>query len=483
MITLKNLERISPYVWEIPKSYRADMRVPARVYASKTLLEKALTDKSIEQLVNAATLPGIVGYAIAMPDVHQGYGFPVGGVAATRLPDGVISPGSIGYDINCGVRLLASDLYADEVEPHLDDLAAALYHNCPSGLGKGGRYRLDDGEMDSVLAQGAHWCLKRGLATQHDVIHTEEGGRLPKAAPGKVSRRARDRGRDQIGTLGSGNHFLEVDRVAETYDEAAADAFGLRPGQVVLLIHCGSRGLGHQVCTDYVRDFQQALARFRIQLPDRELVCAPLNSPEGEAYVGAMQAAANFAFANRQVLAHLAREAFEQVLAPAGLPFQLRQVYDVAHNIGKFEQHAVDGKRMQVCVHRKGATRAFPPGHDDVPAGYRSVGQPVLVPGSMGTASYVLAGMPGAMEQTFGSACHGAGRNLSRTAAKKQVRGETLQQDLTRRGIRIRAGSMSGLAEEAPFAYKEVEEVIAVVQGAGIARAVARLEPLAVIKG
>jgi tRNA-splicing ligase RtcB len=252
---------------------------------------------------------------------------------------------------------------------------------------------------------------------------------------------------------------------------------------VVLLIHCGSRGLGHQVCTDYVRDFQQALARFRIQLPDRELVCAPLNSPEGEAYVGAMQAAANFAFANRQVLAHLAREAFEQILAPAGLPFQLRQVYDVAHNIGKFEQHVVDGKRMQVCVHRKGATRAFPPGHDDVPAGYRPVGQPVLVPGSMGTASYVLAGMPGAMEQTFGSACHGAGRNLSRTAAKKQVRGETLQQDLTRRGIRIRAGSMSGLAEEAPFAYKEVEEVIAVVQGAGIARAVARLEPLAVIKG
>lgn len=483
MITLKNLDRISPYIWEIPKSFRSDMRVPARVYASKTLLEKALTDKSIEQLINATTLPGIVGYAIAMPDVHQGYGFPVGGVAATRLPDGVISPGSIGYDINCGVRLLASNLDAEEVEPYLNDLATALYHNCPSGLGKGGRFRLNDAEMDSVLAKGAQWCVQRGLATQHDVIHTEESGRLLQAAPGKVSRHARERGRDQLGTLGSGNHFLEVDQVVETYDESAADAFGLRPGQVVLLIHCGSRGLGHQVCTDYVRDFQQALARFRIQLPDRELVCAPLNSPEGEAYTGAMQAAANFAFANRQVLAHLAREAFEQVLAPAGLPFELRQVYDVAHNIGKIEWHDIDGRRMQVCVHRKGATRAFAPGSDDIPADYKSVGQPVLVPGSMGTASYVLAGTQGAMEQTFGSTCHGAGRNLSRTAAKKQVRGETLKQDLAGRGIRIRAGSMSGLAEEAPLAYKEVEEVIAVVQGAGIARAVARLEPLAVIKG
>ena len=483
MITLKNLERISPYIWEIPKSFRSDMRVPARIYASKTLLDKALTDKSIEQLVNATTLPGIVGYAIAMPDVHQGYGFPVGGVAATRLPDGVISPGSIGYDINCGVRLLASSLDAEEIEPHLNDLATALYLNCPSGLGKGGRFRLDDAEMDSVLAKGAQWCVQRGLATQHDVIHTEESGRLLQAAPGKVSRHARERGRDQLGTLGSGNHFLEIDQVVETYDEAAADAFGLRPGQVVLLIHCGSRGLGHQVCTDYVREFQQALTRFRIQLPDRELVCAPLNSPEGEAYIGAMQAAANFAFANRQALAHLAREAFEQVLAPAGLPFELRQIYDVAHNIGKIEWHSINGKHTQVCVHRKGATRAFAPGSDDIPADYKPVGQPVLVPGSMGTASYVLAGTQGAMDQTFGSTCHGAGRNLSRTAAKKQVRGEALKQDLTSRGIRIRAGSMSGLAEEAPLAYKEVEEVIAVVQGAGIARAVARLEPLAVIKG
>jgi tRNA-splicing ligase RtcB len=470
-------------VWEIPKSYRSDMRVPARIFASQPLLEKALTDLSIQQLVNATTLPGIVGYAIAMPDVHQGYGFPVGGVAATRLPDGVISPGSIGYDINCGVRLLASELDADAIEPYLSDLATALYQNCPSGVGKTGRYKLDDREMDRVLRMGSQWCIERGLAREEDIDHTEESGRLAGAAPERVSQHARGRGHDQIGTLGSGNHFLEVDQVVETYDEAAAEAYGLRPGQVVVLIHCGSRGLGHQVCTDYVREFQPALGRYHIQLPDRELVCAPLDSPEGQAYSGAMQAAANFAFANRQVLAALIRESFAQVLAASGLPYDLRQVYDVAHNIGKLEWHVVDGQRMEVCVHRKGATRAFAPGHDEIPGTYRAVGQPVLVPGSMGTASYVLAGTQGAMEQTFGSTCHGAGRNMSRTAASKQVHGETLKQELNARGIRVRAGSLRGLAEEAPLAYKQVEEVIAVVEGAGIARAVARLEPMAVIKG
>ncbi|HXF64086.1 MAG TPA: RtcB family protein [Caldilineaceae bacterium] len=483
MITLKNLTRVAEYVWEIPQSYRDDMRVPARIYASQTLMEKALTDKSVEQLVNATTLPGIVGHAIAMPDVHQGYGFPVGGVAATRLPDGVISPGAIGYDINCGVRLLASDLTLDEIEPYLDDLATVLYRNCPSGMGGGGRYKLSEREMSDVLARGAHWCLENDLATAEDVLHTEETGRLRGADPSKVSQHARDRGRDQLGTLGSGNHFLELDRVAAVYDEEAAAAFGLRPGQIVVLIHCGSRGLGHQVCTDYVREFQKVLGRYNIHLPDRELVCAPMNSPEGESYTAAMQAAANFAFANRQVLAMQVRESFEQVLARSGLPFHLRQVYDVAHNIGKIEWHRVQGQRMQVCVHRKGATRAFPPEHVEIPETYRAVGQPVLVPGSMGTASYVLAGTEGAMQQTFGSTCHGAGRNLSRTAAKKQVRGETLRQELNRQGIRVRAGSLAGLAEEAPLAYKQVEEVIEVVEGAGIARAVARLEPLAVIKG
>ena len=483
MIRLQDLQRIDQYVWEIPRTFRDDMRVPARIYASRTLLEKALTDKSIEQLVNATTLPGIVGYAIAMPDVHQGYGFPVGGVAATRVPDGVISPGSIGYDINCGVRLLATEIHADEIEPYLNDLATALYHNCPSGVGKSGRHRLSQREMDDVLAEGSQWCLRRGLATHQDVHHTEESGRLRDADPSRVSQHARDRGHNQLGTLGSGNHFLEVDQVVATYFEEAATAYGLWPGQVVVLIHCGSRGLGHQVCTDYVRDFQKAIQRYHIQLPDRELVCAPMNSPEGEAYTGAMQAAANYAFANRQALAALVRESFEQVLAGSGLPFDLRQVYDVAHNIGKLEWHTIGGQRMQVCVHRKGATRAFAPGSEDIPPDYQAAGQPVLVPGSMGTASYVLAGTAGAMEQTFGSTCHGAGRNLSRTAAKKQVRGETLKQELNQQGIRVRAGSLAGLAEEAPFAYKQVEEVIEVVEGAGIARAVARLEPLAVIKG
>ena len=419
MIRLMDLTRIDEYVWEIPRSYRKDMRVPARIFASRSLMEKALTDRSVEQLVNATTLPGIVGYAIAMPDVHQGYGFPVGGVAATRLPDGVISPGSIGYDINCGVRLLASELFAEELEPHLGDLASALYDNCPSGLGKGGRFRLKPDEIEGVLREGAQWCVEQGTATKEDVMHAEESGRLRGAAPEHVSKRAHTRGRDQLGTLGSGNHFLEVDEVVAVYDKDAAEAYGLQPGQVVLQIHCGSRGLGHQVCTDYVGSFQQALQRYQIKLPDRELVCVPLNTPEGEAYSGAMQAAANYAFANRQTLTHLAREAFEQVLARRGLPFQLRQVYDVAHNIGKQERHTVDGQEIDVCVHRKGATRAFAPGHEDVPADYRAVGQPVLVPGSMGTASYVLAGTEGAMRETFGSTCHGAGRNMSRTAARQ----------------------------------------------------------------
>jgi tRNA-splicing ligase RtcB len=483
MIHLNHLERLDEFVWEIPQNYRYDMRVPARIYASRALLKQALTDKSVEQLVNATTLPGIVGYAIAMPDVHQGYGFPVGGVAATRVPDGVISPGAIGYDINCGVRLLASNLTRDQIEPYLNDLATALYRNCPSGVGEQGRYHLSDDELNDVLGRGAQWCLDNDLATPEDLLHTEGGGRLAGADASQVSHHARERGRNQLGTLGSGNHFLEVDRVANILDAEASQVYGLRQDQVVVLIHCGSRGLGHQVCTDHVRDFQKTLAHYKIELPDRELVCAPLDSPEGAAYNAAMQAAANFAFANRQALAMQVRESFEQVFANTRLSAQLRQVYDVAHNIGKIEQHTINGRQMSVCVHRKGATRAFPPHHAEIPADYQEVGQPVLVPGSMGTASYVLAGTPGAMHQTFGSTCHGAGRMMSRTAAKKQVRGETLKQELNQRGIRIRAGSMAGLAEEAPLAYKQVEEVIAVVEGAGISRAVARLEPLAVIKG
>jgi tRNA-splicing ligase RtcB len=483
MIQAHDLKRVEEYVWEIPAAFRDDMRVPARVYASEAMLADVVKDQSLEQLINATTLPGVVRYTIAMPDVHQGYGFPVGGVAATRLPDGIISPGAIGYDINCGVRLLASELDAEEAEPFLDTLATTLYQTCPSGVGQGGRFRLAGRDLDAVLREGARWCLSQGLATEHDVVHTEEQGRMAEADSARVSGQARDRARDQLGTLGAGNHFLEVDRVAAIEDSAAAQAFGLRPGQVVVQIHCGSRGLGHQICTDYVRDFQRAVARYGIVLPDRELVCAPLDSPEGQAYMAAMRCGANFAFANRQTLTALVRESFERVFARSGLPFTIRQVYDVAHNIAKIEQHAVGGARMQLCVHRKGATRAFGPGAADIPPDYRAVGQPVLVPGSMGTASYVLAGTAGSMDQTFGSTCHGAGRMLSRTAAKKQVQGAEVRKQLNERGIRVRAGSMPGLAEEAPFAYKPVERVVEVVERAGIARIVARLEPLLVVKG
>ena len=366
MIHLHDLKRINDYVWEIPSSYRADMRVPARIYASQALLDQALTDRSVEQLINATTLPGVVGYAIAMPDVHQGYGFPVGGVAATALPSGVISPGSIGYDINCGVRLLATDLTAAAIEPYLNDLATTLYRTCPSGVGEGGSLRLNDAELSEVLERGAQWCLDQDLATAEDVLHTEASGCLTGANADRVSRHAHDRGRDQLGTLGSGNHFLEVDQVTEVFDDAIAEAYGLYVGQVTVLIHCGSRGLGHQVCTDYVRDFQEVMHRLHITMPDRELVCAPLDTKEGQAYFEAMQAAANFAFANRQVLTTLVRECFDRVLGNSGLPTQIRQVYDVAHNIGKIERHTIGGRKLEVCVHRKGATRAFAPHHAEL---------------------------------------------------------------------------------------------------------------------
>jgi tRNA-splicing ligase RtcB len=483
MITKTNLERITDYIWQVPQKFRGDMRVPARLYADDALVEDALQDLSVEQLVNTATLPGVVKYAIAMPDIHQGYGMPVGGVIATKLPDGVISPGAVGYDINCGVRLLASRVNVEEVQAHLKDLATALYRNCPSGVGSEGSVPLNAKQLDSVLEDGAEWALKNGYARREDLQHTEEFGRLKSADASTVSKRAKDRGKDQLGTLGAGNHFIEVDRVAEIYDAAVANRLGLFADQIVAQIHCGSRGLGHQVCTDYVRDFQRAVQRHGIALPDRELVCAPLDSEEGQSYFKAMACAANFAFANRQVLAHHVRRAFEETLAGAVKNFDLHQVYDIAHNMAKVEEHAIDGARVKVCVHRKGATRAFGPGSSVLPDDLRDIGQPVLIPGSMGTASYVLVGTAGAMEQTFGSTCHGAGRVMSRAKAKKSVRGEKLRDELTERGIIIRAGSMPGLAEEAPQAYKDVSRVVEVVHRAGIGKKVARLEPIAVIKG
>jgi tRNA-splicing ligase RtcB len=483
MIQKQDFTRLHPVIWEIPQSFRDDMRVPVRIFASEKILEATLGDRSIEQAVNAATLPGLVSHVVVMPDVHQGYGFPIGGVAATKLPDGVISPGGIGYDINCGVRVLTSDIAADEAEPWLADLANAIYALCPSGVGVKGNIRLTAKALEKVLRQGSSWAENNGYATSEDVMRTEERGQLGSADPTCVSDRAKQRGRPQLGSLGAGNHFIEVDIIEEIYHAEAAQAMGLQVGNLALQIHCGSRGLGHQVCSDYVRELQNAVQRYKIQLPDRELVCAPLDSPEGKRYAAAMACAANYAFANRQMLTHHAREAFEQVLAGKVPNWDLSLVYDIAHNMGKIEKHRINGEEVNVCVHRKGATRAFGPGFKGLPEEYQELGQPVLVPGSMATGSWILLGTEESMSLAFGSSCHGAGRTMSRKKAKRSVRGDQLLAKLEKQGIHIRAGSMPGLAEEAPQAYKDVDNVVDVVAEAGIAKKVARLKPLVVIKG
>jgi tRNA-splicing ligase RtcB (3'-phosphate/5'-hydroxy nucleic acid ligase) len=483
MINFQDLIKVSDFEWEIPPSFRGDMRGAVRIFSTLALLEQILGDKSLEQAVNASTLPGLVGAVVVMPDMHQGYGFPIGGVAATEFPRGVISPGAIGYDINCGVRLLASSLELEAALPHLDMLVTLLNQHCPSGVGVKGVVRVNVPELERLMHTGSHWALKNGYATENDITHTEENGCLEGAQPTGVSKRARERGLDQIGSVGSGNHFVEVDVVEAVFDPEKAAVFGLHENCLAVQIHCGSRGLGHQVCTDYVQDFQSAVKRFGIELPDRELVCAPMDSQEGQAYLGAMRAAANFAFVNRQILAHSTRRAFEETFAGKEKNWQLLQVYDVCHNIGKVEGHEVAGKRVKVCVHRKGATRAFGPGMPGLMPEYQHTGQPVLVPGSMGTASWVLAGTESSMLRSWGSCCHGAGRTMSRAMARHENRGDVLRRELESRGIRIRAGSMSGLAEEAPSAYKDVDTVVETVVAAGIALKVARLRPLAVVKG
>jgi len=486
MATLHDFTQISAYEWELPTGSRhgkgRELQAPVRFFASRELLQDALGDLSVEQAANAASLPGVAGMLV-MPDVHQGYGLPIGGVMATRVSDGVISPGGVGYDISCGVRLLSSSISYEEAAPWLDQLVAALDRYCPSGVGTKGGLSLSEADLDQVCRQGARWTLKRGMATEQDVRHIEEQGQMEGAETAAISPRARERGRGQLGTLGSGNHFIEIEVVDQIFDPAAAQAMGLVEGALCLSIHCGSRGFGHQICTDYVQSFQGASRRYGIDLPDRELVCAPLHSPEGQAYLGAMRSAANYAFANRQVLSHLARQAFDEVLAGKIKNRGLHLVYDIAHNIAKIESYEVDGQQTQVCVHRKGATRAFGPGTPGLPEEYRAIGQPVLVPGSMGTSSWVLAGTETAMQRSFGSSCHGAGRVMSRSQAKRSLRGEDLKRDLESSGIHVRAGSMAGLAEEAPEAYKDVDRVIEAVTGAGIARKVARLRPVAVVKG
>lgn len=482
-MNIENLVQVSDTEWEIPTYIRHDMRVPVRIFATRELLEQIINDKSLEQAINASTLPGLVGHVIVMPDIHQGYGFPIGGVAATEYPKGVISPGAIGYDINCGVRLLASSIDFESARGEMDSLATLLNKYCPSGVGKEGAIKLSLKELDQVLGEGSRWALKNGYATEADLARTEEMGSLDGADPNKVSERAKTRGREQIGSVGAGNHFIEVDVVDQIFDEEAANVMGLYRDCLVLQIHCGSRGLGHQVCTDYVQSFQSAVHKYGIDLPDRELVCAPMDSPEGIAYMSAMRAAANFAFANRQLLAHSARRAFEETFAPKTRSWHLHQVYDIAHNMGKLETHEVDGRQVKVCVHRKGATRAFGPGAPGLPPEYRKIGQPVIIPGSMGTASWVLVGTEDSMTRSFGSSCHGAGRLMSRSKAKKEVQGDVLRRDLERQGIKVRAGSLPGLAEEAPSAYKDVDMVVETVSDAGIAKKVARLKPVAVIKG
>jgi tRNA-splicing ligase RtcB len=478
------LEQIDACRWRIPKSYKPAMRVDAVIYANERLINAIRQDKSLEQVANVACLPGIAGPSLAMPDIHWGYGFCIGGVAATD-PDagGVISPGGVGYDINCGIRLVRTDLTRADVQPRIEQLVGQMFSTVPCGVGRGGRVKFKRDELRRLLSEGSRYVVNAGFGWDSDLERTEAGGCLPDANPDFVSPRALDRGFDQCGTLGSGNHFMEVQVVEEIVDPEAAQAFGLSLGQVTLMIHSGSRGLGYQVCEDSLKDLRDVPQKYGIELPDRQLVCAPVHSKEGQRYLGAMQAAANFAWANRQIMTHLAREVFADIFRRPPELLGMRLVYDVAHNIAKLEPYEVGGHVRTLCVHRKGATRAFPAGHPEVPAPYRHVGQPVLVPGDMGRASWVLAGQPVAMEQTFGSCCHGAGRVLSRGAAIRAAKGRSIEKELRESGVIARAPSRDGLAEEQPAAYKDVGVVADAVHAAGISRKVARLRPIGVIKG
>ncbi len=477
------VRKIDENRWEIPRS--GGMRVPGRIYADDRLMAAIRKDKSLEQVANVAHLPGIVKYSIAMPDIHWGYGFPIGGVAATDPEEGgVISPGGIGFDINCGVRLAATHLEYEEIRPRMKDLVTALFNRVPAGVGAHGAIRkLSRGDLNRVAVKGAGWPVEMGYGYAEDLVNSEANGCVPGADPDRVTERAIERGAGQLGTLGSGNHFLEVDVVDEIFDERIAEALGLRKGQVTVFIHSGSRGFGYQTCDDYLKTMQKTVAKYKIHLPDRQLACAPIDSPEGKAYLAAMNCAANYAWANRQTMMHLARQTLLETLqiSPKDLGFRL--VYDVAHNIAKFEEHVVDGRVRRLCVHRKGATRAFPPGHPQTPASYKHVGQPVMIPGDMGRASFVCCGTQRAMEETFGSSAHGAGRMLSRTAARKQARGRSIHRELEDRGIYVRSTGRETLAEEMSEAYKDVEMVADVMHRAGVTLKVARLKPVGVVKG
>jgi tRNA-splicing ligase RtcB len=473
------LTKIDDNRYLIPKGFRDGMKVEGLIFANEELLRQIEKDLTLSQVANVATLPGLVGRSLAMPDAHQGYGFAIGGVAAADMQHGIISAGGVGFDINCGVRLLASDVSLDDVKPKLDTLLNQMFRDIPCGTGKAGLVDLSFGQLDEVLSDGAHWAVRNGFGTQADLDHIEETGRISAADPGMVSQRAKKRGRDQLGTLGSGNHFVEVQYVSDIFDDEAARAFGLKLNQIVVMIHSGSRGLGHQVCTDYLELMQEAMLKYGIHVVDRQLACVPIKSNEGQAYLKAMAAAANFAFANRQMMSHWTRQAFERILGGGNL----RLVYDVCHNIAKEEVHKVNGSSRRLLIHRKGATRAFPRHRPEIPKDYYEIGQPVLIPGSMGTCSYVLVGTEKAMEETFGSSCHGAGRAKSRHAAKKEITADQLIKELREKGIHVRGASKSGLTEEKPDAYKDVSQVVEVVHNAGIAKKVAKMIPIGVIKG
>lgn len=477
----QDLVRLDDYRWLVPRTWRRGMRTEGLIYASESMIPAILADRAPEQVANVACLPGIVGRSLAMPDIHWGYGFAIGGVAATDTEGGVISPGGVGYDINCGVRLLLTGLTEKEVRAKLPELVDGFFAAVPAGVGGQGGVRLSRSELRRVLREGARWAVRQNLGSAEDIAACEDGGMIGGAEPEAVSDRAVSRGLNQLGTLGSGNHFLEVDVVDELYDPTRAGVFGLQDGMVVIGVHVGSRGLGHQVCADSLEVMQRATAKYGLDIPDRQLACAPVKSPEGEKYLGAMAAAANYAWANRQVISNAVRKVVRLHFGSAAGALPL--LYDVAHNIAKIETHTVENVVRRLCVHRKGATRAFPPAHPDVPSRYRAVGQPVLVPGDMGRYSYVLAGTAAAMDLSFGSACHGAGRLMSRTAAKRATSGDQVRRELAERGILVKGHSRAGLAEEAPAAYKDAGEVVDVVHGAGLATKVARLRPIGVIKG
>lgn len=478
------IKRIQDDLYEIPKGTKPCMKVPVRVYASKILVEKMRLDSTFEQGVNVACLPGIYSYSIVLPDGHQGYGFPIGGVAATDYESGVISPGGVGYDINCGVRVVRTNLDEKDIRPKIRDMIERLFVDVPTGVGRTGKISLRGGGSEDVLNRGAEWAVENGYGWKEDLEHTEAGGALRFADSSKVSSEAKSRGMSQVGTLGSGNHFLEIQLVDQIYDERAAKLMGItRTGQVTVMIHSGSRGLGHQVCSDYIKTMTQAMRKYSIDVPDRELCCAPTTSAEGQAYLGAMGAAANFAWANRQAMMHWTRETFSKMFNQSAESLDMHMIYDVAHNMAKIEEHDIDGKQTKVVVHRKGATRAFPPGHPETPPKYKEIGQPVLIPGTMGTASYILVGNPKAMKLTFGSTAHGAGRFMSRERAKREFMGREVQAKLAREGIIVKSPQAVGIAEEAPGAYKDVDEVVRVSDALGIATKVVRLRPIGVIKG